>query len=83
MHVSDSLELSAVVWREEELYVALCPELDVASQGKSVEEALRNLKEALELYLDDEDVEKPSSVEAPIVTLVKVNVSGSSSSLRA
>jgi predicted RNase H-like HicB family nuclease len=83
MHVSDSLELSAVVWREEELYVALCPELDVASQGKSVEEALRNLKEALELYLDDEDVEKPSRVEAPIVTLVKVDVSGSSGSLRA
>jgi predicted RNase H-like HicB family nuclease len=83
MHVSDSLELSAVVWREEELYVALCPELDVASQGKSVEEALRNLKEALELYLDDEDVEKPSRVEAPIVTLVKVDVSGSTSSLRA
>ena len=81
--VSDSLELSAVVWREEELYVALCPELDVASQGKSVEEALRNLKEALELYLDDEDVEKPSRVEAPIVTLVKVDVSGSTSSLRA
>lgn len=83
MHVSDSLELSAVVWREEALYVALCPELDVASQGKSVEEALRNLKEALELYLDDEDVEKPSRVEAPIVTLVKVDVSGSTSSLRA
>ena len=76
MHVSDSLELSAVVWREEALYVALCPELDVASQGKSVEEALRNLKEALELYLDDEDVEKPSRVEAPIVTLVKVDVGG-------
>jgi len=83
MQVGGSLELSAVVWREKRLYVALCPELDVASQGKSVEEALRNLKEALELYLDDEDVEKPSSVEAPIVTLVKVNVSGSSSSLRA
>jgi predicted RNase H-like HicB family nuclease len=83
MHVGGSLELSAVVWREERLYVALCPELDVASQGKSVEEALRNLKEALELYLDDEDVEKPSRVEAPIVTLVKVDVSGSSGSLRA
>ena len=76
MHVSDSLELSAVVWREEALYVALCPELDVASQGKSAEEALRNLKEALELYLDDEDVEKPSRVEAPIVPIVKVDVGG-------
>jgi predicted RNase H-like HicB family nuclease len=78
-----SLELSAVVWREEGLYVALCPELDVASQGKSVEKALKNLKEALELYLDDEDVKKPSRVEAPIVTLVKVDLSGSAGNLRA
>ena len=82
MQVGNSLELSAVVWREEGLYVALCPELDVASQGKSVEKALRNLKEALELYLDDEDVEKPSRVEAPIVTLVKVDLSGSAGSIR-
>jgi len=58
MHVSDSLELSAVVWRDDGIYVALCPELDVASQGKSVEEALRSLKEALELCLDDEDAEE-------------------------
>ena len=82
MQANDSLELSAVVWREEGLYVALCPELDVASQGKSVEKALRNLKEALELYLDDEDVEKPSRVDAPIVTLIKVDVSGSAGSIR-
>ena len=50
MQISDSLELSAVVRREGRLYVALCPEFDVASQGKSIEEALANLKEALELY---------------------------------
>ena len=83
MQVPNTLELSAVVWREEGIYVALCPEFDVASQGKSVEEALRNLKEALELYLEDEDVEKPSKSEAPIVTIVKVDVSGSTRSLRA
>lgn len=82
MQVTNTLELSAVVRREDGLYVALCPELDVASQGKSVEEALRNLKEALELYLEDEDVEKPSKVEAPIVTIVKVDVSGSTRRLR-
>ena len=74
LRVSDCLELSAVVWREEALYVALCPELDVASQGKSVEEALGNLKEALGLCLDDEDVELPSMVEAPIVTIVKAEL---------
>jgi len=83
MQVANTLELSAVVRREDGLYVALCPEFDVASQGKSVEEALRNLKEALELYLEDEDVEKPAETEAPIVTIVKVDVSGSTRSLRA
>lgn len=74
MAITKTIELSAVVWREESMYVALCPEFDVASQGKSVEEALSNLKEALELYLEDEDVEKPSKFEAPIVTIVKVKV---------
>jgi predicted RNase H-like HicB family nuclease len=63
-------------------FMWLCAEFDVASQGKSVEESLRNLKEALELYLEDEDVETPSRIEAPIVTIVKVNVSGSTSNLQ-
>jgi predicted RNase H-like HicB family nuclease len=83
MRFSGTLELSAVVRREDGVYVALCPEFDVASQGKSVEEALTNLKEALELYLEDEDVEKPSAAEAPIVTIVKVDVGGSSRGLKA
>jgi len=83
MQVTKTKELSAVVWREYGIYVALCPEFDVASQGKSVEEDLRNLKEALELYLEEEDVEKSSKAEAPIVTIVKVDVSVSTGSLRA
>ena len=53
MQYADTLELSAVVRREGKFYVALCPEFDVASQGKSVEEALGNLEEALELFLED------------------------------
>ena len=76
MQVTKPLELSAVVRRENGIYVALCPELDVASHGKSVEDALRNLKKALELHLEDEDVEKSSNAEAPIVTIVKVDISG-------
>ena len=82
MQFADTLELSAVVRREGKFYVALCPEYDVASQGKSFEEALENLKEALELFLEDKDVEKSSGVEAPIVTIVRVGVSGSSRSVR-
>lgn len=78
------MKFAVVVEKDEGgYYVALCPELDVASQGKSVEEALRNLREALELYMKDENVEKPSEAEDPIVTIVKVDVSGSTRSLRA
>jgi len=48
-------QLTAVIHREDDMYVSLCPELDVASQGKSVEEALRNLGEAVELFLETAD----------------------------
>ncbi len=49
--------LAAVVEREGDQYTAWCPALDVASQGPTVEEAVANLKEAVELYLEDEDVD--------------------------
>lgn len=45
-------QLTAIIEREDDQYVALCPELDIASQGVSVEEARRNLKEALELFFE-------------------------------
>lgn len=45
-------QFTALIEREGEGYVALCPELDVASQGDSVEEAKRNLVEAVELFLE-------------------------------
>ncbi len=47
-------EVSALVWKEGDLYVAKSFEVELASQGKTKQEALRNLKEALELYFEDE-----------------------------
>lgn len=47
-------ELSALVWKDEELYVAKAVEIEVTSQGSTKKEALSNLKEALELYFEDE-----------------------------
>jgi predicted RNase H-like HicB family nuclease len=44
--------LTAVIEREGNGYVSLCPELDIASQGDSVEQARANLQEALELFFD-------------------------------
>ena len=44
---------TAVIHKEDDLYVADCPEVGTVSQGYSVEEALANLKEATELYLEE------------------------------
>jgi predicted RNase H-like HicB family nuclease len=46
------MKLTAVIEREGDGYVSLCPELDVASQGKTIEEACDNLREALELFFE-------------------------------
>lgn len=51
-------KFSAVVTKGPVAFVALCPELGVASQGKTKKTALANLREAVELYLQDEDVQK-------------------------
>ena len=46
------MKLTAIIEREGDGYVSLCPELDIASQGGSVEEARDNLREALELLFE-------------------------------
>ncbi len=45
-------QLTAIIEREGDGYVALCPELDIASQGDSIQEARANLQEALELFFE-------------------------------
>ena len=44
---------TAVVHKEENLYVAECPEVGTASQGETIEESVNNLREATELYLEE------------------------------
>ena len=53
------LRLTAIIEREEDGFVSLCPELDVASQGSTIEEARANLVEALSLFFETAD---PSEV---------------------
>ncbi len=62
-------QLTAVIQKEEDAYVALCPELDIASQGDTVEEARANLAEAVELFLEEAD---PSEIERRLHTEVYV-----------
>jgi len=57
---------TAVIHREEDLYVAECPEVGTVSQGRTVEEAVSNLKEATELYLEEF---APAGENAPDSTL--------------
>jgi predicted RNase H-like HicB family nuclease len=45
-------QLTAIIEREDNGYVSLCPELDIASQGDTIEEARKNLREALELFFE-------------------------------
>ena len=59
--MSDVRRFTAMIYREDGGYVALCPELDVVSQGDSVEEASANLREAVELFIE---VAAPSEVAA-------------------
>ncbi len=47
-----SRNFTAIIEREDDAYVALCPELDIASQGDTVSEARANLQEAIELFLE-------------------------------
>ena len=47
------VKFTAIVWEEDGTYVSKCPEIDVSSAGDTFEEALSNLKEAIELWLDN------------------------------
>jgi predicted RNase H-like HicB family nuclease len=60
---------AATVWREGEWYVSQCLEVDVASQGETEQEALDNLKEALELHF-----EPPTPTRVPDVRVIEVEV---------
>ena len=53
---------SATVWREGDWFVAQCLEIDIASQGETEEEALANLKEALELHLEPPLATRPEEI---------------------
>ena len=60
---------AATVWREGMWYVSQCLDLDIASQGETEEEALANLKEALELHF-----EPPQATRPPEVRTIEVEV---------
>ena len=69
-------QFTAIIEREDDGYVALCPELDIATQGEPTEEARSNLLEALELFLETASPEEINERlrEEVYVTRVEVAV---------
>jgi predicted RNase H-like HicB family nuclease len=71
-----NLEFTAVIEKEENMYVSLCPELDIASQGETPEEAKSNLIEAIELFFEtasESEISKRLHNELEI-TRIAINV---------
>ena len=61
---------TAILHKEKDLYVALCPEVGTASQGETIEKAIENLQEATELYLEEFPVDQTSR---PLMTTFEVS----------
>lgn len=60
-----SYKFSMIIEKEGKWYVALCPEVDIASQGETIEEASENLKEAVKLYFQTASKEEIEAVVSP------------------
>ena len=64
------VSLTAVIHKDEDMYVAQCPEVGTASQSKTIDKALENLKETTELYPEEFPLKEESK---PLLTVFEVN----------
>jgi predicted RNase H-like HicB family nuclease len=70
-----SKRITAIIQAEPPGFVALCPEIDVASQGETVEQALANLREAVELFYECASAEEIFAREGGDVYITQLEVS--------
>lgn len=68
-----SKQFNGIVWKEDKYFVAQCLNIDVSSFGDTKEEALANLQEAIELYLEDADADNISEIKEPELFNTQVN----------
>jgi len=72
--MNQAYKFTTTYHKEGEWYVALCPELGVSSQGETLEQAETNLKEAMELYLEDAPFEELEGFrQSPFVRMVELS----------
>ena len=70
-----SKRLTAIIQAEPPGFVALCPDIDVASQGDTIEQALANLREAVELFFECASAEEISARQGGEVYITQIEVS--------
>jgi predicted RNase H-like HicB family nuclease len=71
-----TLRLTALVWQEGDEFVSLCPEVDVASFGTTIDEALAMLREELGAYFADAEVPDLPAHGEPLMTTINVELPG-------
>jgi predicted RNase H-like HicB family nuclease len=69
---SSGMKFTAIIQKDEDMYVAKCPEIGTVSQGKTFEEAIKNLKEATELYLEEFPEKASKKIKNAIFTTFEV-----------
>jgi len=67
-------EVWIFLWREDKRYVAYEPTTGIASQGNTIDEALDNIREALELYFEEPDVEEPYPIQRVSIMKIKIRI---------
>ena len=77
------MEFTAIIRKGEKQFVALCPELDVVSQGYNIEEALKNLKEACELFVEVSGLPEGVGSDNFLVTRFDLNENETAKAIRA
>ncbi|MBI2449540.1 type II toxin-antitoxin system HicB family antitoxin [Candidatus Pacearchaeota archaeon] len=76
------MKLTAIIKKGEKQYIALCPELDVVSQGYTIEESITNLREAISLYIETVGLPEGVSNEEAIITSIEVDHAKTSKIIR-
>ncbi|HLD98494.1 MAG TPA: type II toxin-antitoxin system HicB family antitoxin [Candidatus Nanoarchaeia archaeon] len=67
------MKLTVIIKKGEKQYVALCPELNVVSQGYTIEEAIANLKEAIELHIEVMGLPEGINNEEVLITNIEID----------
>lgn len=68
------IDVKYVIYKEDKFYIAKCLNIELSSFGESIDEAKKNIEEAIELYFEDEEITMPiSEIESVLIGDYKIN----------